>query len=413
MSVDLGPILWRLDVAERRAELAAAEAVALATLLPAAGRSRVMVPAGGVRRVLAVAFEEDQRPLARVAVAALEPYARRHGWGLVSAARDAVGLASELLAGHDPVVLVPADAVLIDHDADLATRLDPAADVTAALSGDPGLVAMRAGAGARALLDAARDEALGTLLSQPGSPWSAAALPPCWDVVPGRERGLWPVLRRYPGHDVGNRLPWMLGDLSEALGDRSPATRLDVRRRQDLPALLNRLSLAGRGVEVGVRDGDFSAWILHRWLGSKLISVDPWRAEGEDYEDLANVTQDEHDELYERARHRFGPFGAKSEIWRQTSAEAAARTPSSSLDFVYLDARHDERSVAEDLELWFPAIQPGGVIAGHDYLDGRLPDGVFGVKSAVDRFFGARGLQVRVTPDDAPWQSWWVLVPGA
>lgn len=33
------------------------------------------------------------------------------------------------------------------------------------------------------------------------------------------------------------------------------------------------------------------------------------------------------------------------------------------------DARHDYCGVAEDLELWWPKVKPGGIFAGHDYID--------------------------------------------
>ena len=57
------------------------------------------------------------------------------------------------------------------------------------------------------------------------------------------------------------------------------------------------------------------------------------------------------------------------------------------MDFVYIDARHDYESVLEDLNAWFHKVKPGGILAGHDYADGMLPQGDFGVKSAVDEFF--------------------------
>ena len=94
-----------------------------------------------------------------------------------------------------------------------------------------------------------------------------------------------------------------------------------------------------------------------------------------------------------------------------TGEEAVPHAGDGSLDFVYLDARHDEESIAQDLEMWRPKIRSGGVMAGHDYLDGDLPEGVFGVKTAVDRFFGAIGLEIHETELDRPWSSWWVLIP--
>lgn len=85
--------------------------------------------------------------------------------------------------------------------------------------------------------------------------------------------------------------------------------------------------------------------------------------------------------------------------------------PHHSLDFVYLDARHDYESVVEDLEAWFDKVRPGGILAGHDYLDGVHPAGVFGVKTAVDEFFAKRGIPVYATCHDEPWRSWVIEIP--
>ena len=65
----------------------------------------------------------------------------------------------------------------------------------------------------------------------------------------------------------------------------------------------------------------------------------------------------------------------------------------------------------EDLHAWYDKVRPGGIIAGHDFLDGRRPEGEFGVRSAVTRFFGERGLPVHATLLDAPWLTWMVEVP--
>jgi FkbM family methyltransferase len=94
-----------------------------------------------------------------------------------------------------------------------------------------------------------------------------------------------------------------------------------------------------------------------------------------------------------------------------TSLEASPLIPHHSLDFVYIDARHDYDSVMEDLEAWFEKVRPGGVIAGHDYLDAECAAGSFQVKMAVDRFFADRGLAVNCTLFDDPWLTWLVEIP--
>jgi hypothetical protein len=203
-----------------------------------------------------------------------------------------------------------------------------------------------------------------------------------------------------------------------AIQDRLLAAGIPA-RRTDLPALLNRRGLRGTGAEVGVKRGLFSEVILKSWEGERLISVDPWmEAPAEDYADVSNVEQAQHERFYEETAERLAQFGGRSLIWRMTSVEAAARVDRQSLDFVYLDARHDYNSVREDLEHWFEKIRPGGVFAGHDYLDAVRAHAVVGVKSAVDEFFGTRELPVRQTYVDAPEApgpppSWIVVLPGS
>ncbi|MBJ7519044.1 MAG: class I SAM-dependent methyltransferase [Solirubrobacteraceae bacterium] len=175
--------------------------------------------------------------------------------------------------------------------------------------------------------------------------------------------------------------------------------------------LLNRRGLTGLGVEVGVKRGRTSAAILGSWRG-RLISIDPWQAAPtEEYYDTSNVTQDEHDSYYAETRQRLAPYGERSEIWRMTGNEGAQRIGESALDFAFIDARHDYESVLEDLADWYPRMRPGAIFAGHDYFDGDLPGGTFGVRRAVDEYFGARGIPVHTTFGDRPWVSWVVEIP--
>lgn len=182
--------------------------------------------------------------------------------------------------------------------------------------------------------------------------------------------------------------------------------------RVELGHLLNARGLLGAGAEIGVKAGGFSEEILTRWRGRRLISIDPWlEAPAEEYIDDANVAQAEHERFFEVATRRLSRFGERSEIWRMTGDEAATRVEPGSLDFVFIDARHDYESVRSDLEHWYEKVRPGGIIAGHDYLSGHIPQGVYGVKDAVDEYFGRHGLPVQATWGDLPWPSWVVSVP--
>ncbi len=181
--------------------------------------------------------------------------------------------------------------------------------------------------------------------------------------------------------------------------------------RDELPRLLNRRGLLGVGAEVGVRDGEFSEHLLREWRGRRLISVDAWDRRVDPNGDYEGIAQAEIDATYERARGRLGRFGERSEIVRRPSVEAAAEIAPGSLDFVYIDAAHDLASVRADLAAWYPRVRPGGILAGHDYLDGPLGGMTCGVRSAVDEFSARAGLEVGVTLRDAPLRSWFVRVP--
>ena len=192
----------------------------------------------------------------------------------------------------------------------------------------------------------------------------------------------------------------------------SAVTRTNVRLasmpyRTALPGLLAARSLIGTGVEVGVQRGLYSEVILSRSRLTELILVDPWRElDTADYRDIANVSQAEHENAFAEAQRRLERFGDRATFCRTTSLEAAARIADASLDFVYLDARHDYEHVMKDLTAWHPKVQPAGILAGHDYLDGEFWEGVFGVRSAVDEFAAAHGLAVYDTYGDRPWSTW-------
>ena len=82
---------------------------------------------------------------------------------------------------------------------------------------------------------------------------------------------------------------------------------------------------------------------------------------------------------------------------RDYSYNAVNEFKDGSLDFVYVDAVHDYEGALNDFCDYWPKLAPGGVFAGHDYLDGVIPEGLFGVRSAIDRFAIAVNRQLFVT----------------
>lgn len=180
--------------------------------------------------------------------------------------------------------------------------------------------------------------------------------------------------------------------------------------RKEAGHWLNWLGLAGEGVEIGVFRGEYSRDILRAWKGTRLTSVDPWKEfPASEYVDSCNLSQEEHERNLAATRHLLAPFQERSRILRTTSDEAAREFANRSLDFVYLDAQHHYEAVRNDIATWLPKLKKGGVLGGHDYLDGRLPSGEYGVKRAVTEFSSERNWPVVVT-HEPDWPSWYVRV---
>ena len=182
-----------------------------------------------------------------------------------------------------------------------------------------------------------------------------------------------------------------------------------VRTRVELPLVLNRQRLTGKGVEVGVWKGEFSDFILKRWKGKILYSVDPWKYfPGDEYEDDMNIQQKQFDIIYEQVNSLLGVYGNRSKRIRKTSVEASEDFKNETLDFVYLDGRHSYKGVKEDIELWFPKVRNGGLLCGHDYINEVIGNTDFGVKKAVDEFIEETSLRLIVTKKDK-YPSWFAF----
>ena len=95
---------------------------------------------------------------------------------------------------------------------------------------------------------------------------------------------------------------------------------------------------------------------------------------------------------------------------RMTSVEAAQRLQAQGrrLAFLYVDGRHDEDAVAEDLSAYLPLLAPTAWVA----MDDARPDGTFpGVYRSFERIlaplataprWGAQALLVRLRPRPGP-----------
>lgn len=182
-----------------------------------------------------------------------------------------------------------------------------------------------------------------------------------------------------------------------------------LKEREELGDLLEEHGFT-TGVEVGVKQGVFAKVILDKWKSCKsYMLVDVW-AHQENYKDIANVADATHNQFYEQTKAALQQYSTITEFFKMYSSEAAKKIDKNSVDYVYLDARHDYCGVLEDIENYWPLIKPGGIMAGHDYNSnneirgqdwGLCGDGITrnegAVKGAVNDFFLPKGITISVT----------------
>ena len=142
--------------------------------------------------------------------------------------------------------------------------------------------------------------------------------------------------------------------------------------RNDIIPILEKLKWK-RGVEVGVQKGIFAKKILSTWqscLEYKLIDL--WGREA-GYQEPGQRTEQIHNQFYNEAKSRMTPWTARNvtEFFPMRSTEAAKFLKDRHFEWVYIDARHDYCAVQEDIQYYWPKVRPGGILAGHDFVDAQ------------------------------------------
>ncbi len=76
------------------------------------------------------------------------------------------------------------------------------------------------------------------------------------------------------------------------------------------------------------------------------------------------------------------------QVIQRGSVTAAEQVADASVDWVFIDALHDYRSVIADIRAWAPKLKPDGLLSGHDW-------GRHGVSDAVLAFFPLEQIEVQ------------------
>ena len=160
--------------------------------------------------------------------------------------------------------------------------------------------------------------------------------------------------------------------------------------REDLVDWLYELKLK-KGVEVGTYEGEYSESICKANPQMKLWTIDPWLA----YEGYGDFTsQIVLTSLFKKAKKRLSAY-PKCKIMRTSSMNAIKEFRNNSLDFVYIDANHQDPYITKDITEWQKKIRVGGIMAGHDYIRMRSvsESGEWDVVSAVNRYTRSKDIR--------------------
>jgi hypothetical protein len=149
-----------------------------------------------------------------------------------------------------------------------------------------------------------------------------------------------------------------------------------------------------KGAEIGVRMGEHAKDMFDCNPGLELLLIDTWAP-------YARVVQERQDRYFRRCKRTVAPY--KATIMKMSSMEAVKEVPDESLDFVYIDGRHEFSFVIQDLIEWSPKVKQGGVVSGHDYYNFYAG----GVILAVDVYTRAYNInQWYVTKEKEPSYFW-------
>lgn len=135
--------------------------------------------------------------------------------------------------------------------------------------------------------------------------------------------------------------------------------------------VVNAVGASGPCVELGVQRGNFSAAFLLGMSKRELpvpryFMVDVWREE-EHYDDDANIANEMQRDNLVAAATSVSTFWKYTTLVQLRTREAVALFKDEECAFIYVDARHDYCAVMEDLNLYWPKLRRGGVMAGDDF----------------------------------------------
>jgi len=115
------------------------------------------------------------------------------------------------------------------------------------------------------------------------------------------------------------------------------------------------------GAEIGVSAGRTTRHLLNHCPNLNMIAVDFWPSVNEDG---FSGFDKKRVEFFRNLR----PYlGNRLRMIEKPSVEAVKLVEDDSLDFVFIDASHDEKNCTADIQAWSPKVKSDGMLLGHDF----------------------------------------------
>jgi len=121
-------------------------------------------------------------------------------------------------------------------------------------------------------------------------------------------------------------------------------------------------SYHGRSARAMSDNSDAHLWCIDTW--DWQCNGSQWKVTENDYEIFLKNLIDVQDRVT---------------VLKMTTCDAIEYLAPGTFDMVFIDASHDYESVRFDIVNYMPLLVPGGLLCGHDYLNGRP-----GVDKAVE-----------------------------
>lgn len=141
----------------------------------------------------------------------------------------------------------------------------------------------------------------------------------------------------------------------------------EISQRENFGLLLSSRGLHGHAVEIGTHRGAFARILLRKWKRGTLHCVDHWQP---NYDPGDPAAKGDRNKDRSEALRVLEPYITLNRcvIHQAASVDVMSEFPQGSLDFAYVDGKHQPKDVREDFEGWWEKLRSGGLFAGHDII---------------------------------------------